>query len=435
VRTSIPFSRASGLLLAALLLPSSAFAQTRTTGSLRLAGVTFGGLQRFTESQVIAASGLRLGMTTDVSALAEAADRLAKNGAFGNVKYSYRTQGDDVFVDFDVAEAARFLPCIFDNFVWMPNEDLDRAVRDAVPLYDGTAPEGGTILSDIVAALQDLLKQKGIPGQVEHIPFAHADGHISQHLFRVTGVPLLVTEARFPGASKEMEPVLRDAARQLIKKDYSLSALGDFVNLGLLPAYHEHGYLRARFAPFKAELARNAPGGDNAVVVTLPVTEGSVYRWGGAEWAGNRQFSSDELQQKLGAPPGDIANQKRLDAGVEAVKKAYGARGFIEAQVHLEQAFDESASLVSYHVSIDEGRQFRMGTLTFVGFPESAVRELLKEWKLKPGDLFDASYINEFLQKKAGPLILKTGDRDFRFWSEQRKDKEKLTVDLQISKR
>jgi hypothetical protein len=180
VRTSIPFPRASWLLFAVLLLPLPAFTQSSKAGSLRLAGITFAGLRRFTESQVIAASGLRLGMTTDVPALAEAADRLAKNGAFGSVKYSYRTQGDDVFVDFDVAEAARFLPCMFDNFVWMPN-DLDRAVRDAVPLYDGTAPEGGTILNDIVAALQDLLKQKGVPGQVEHIP-----SHMQADIFHST---------------------------------------------------------------------------------------------------------------------------------------------------------------------------------------------------------------------------------------------------------
>jgi outer membrane protein assembly factor BamA len=48
-------------------------------------------------------------------------------------------------------------------------------------------------------------------------------------------------------------------------------------------------------------------------------------------------------------------------------------------------------------VQVAEGLQFRMGTLQFVGLTDADAANLTRRWKLKPGQVFDTSYLREFL--------------------------------------
>jgi hypothetical protein len=68
-----------------------------------------------------------------------------------------------------------------------------------------------------------------------------------------------------------------------------------------------------------------------------------------------------------------------------------------------------------------------MGRLLITGMPEKEISKLQERWKMKPGDVFDATYPNDFVGKliqegvKKAPSVTPVPDR------------AKLTVDVAIT--
>ena len=55
--------------------------------------------------------------------------------------------------------------------------------------------------------------------------------------------------------------------------------------------------------------------------------------------------------------------------------------------------------------TVDEGPQFRMGTLTFPGLDAAGAAALTKAWRLKAGDVYDASYSDTFVTDVIRPRL------------------------------
>jgi outer membrane protein assembly factor BamA len=128
-------------LLSILSYPPAALTQSTTPQSYRLATVKFAGLNRFNETQASKATGLQTGDSVTQAQLAAAVDKLAKSGAFENVSFRYSTNGNSLNVEFQVVEISRVLPCVFDNFVWFSDAELDKALRSRVAFYAGGVSE------------------------------------------------------------------------------------------------------------------------------------------------------------------------------------------------------------------------------------------------------------------------------------------------------
>jgi hypothetical protein len=52
---------------------------------------------------------------------------------------------------------------------------------------------------------------------------------------------------------------------------------------------------------------------------------------------------------------------------------------------------------VAYHLVVNEDSVFHMGELEFRGIDNNLTARLRAAWKLRPGDVYDSSYLKEFL--------------------------------------
>ena len=394
----------------------------------------FAGLNRFNETQASKATGLQTGDSITQAQLAAAVDKLAKSGAFENVSFRYSTNGNSLNVEFQVVEISRLLPCVFDNFVWFSDAELDKALRNRVSFYAGGVPESGATSEEVRVALRDIVRANGITGDVTVIPSIAGMGQpVSAFVYSVTGVAMPIRSVRFAGNAAITASSLQAASSQIIGRDYSVSFVSQFAGAGLVPLYRKQGYLRARFEkPDAAPLHPNDTAIVQPVVVALSVEEGPVFYWEKAEWTGNRIFSSEELDRLLGMKPKEVANQEKIDAGLTAIKRAYDTRGFIEAAVKPKEILDDTARLTIYDVAVDEGAQFHLGMVHFEGLPELASKELIKSWQLKPGDVYDASYPNTFVSKVAIGKLKELGIEKTSATVTPKPEKQKASVDLNI---
>jgi outer membrane protein assembly factor BamA len=394
----------------------------------------FTGLNRFSEIQASKATGLQIGDSATQAQLATAVDKLTKSGAFENVSFRYSTNGNSLTVEFQVVEVSRLLPCIFDNFVWFSDAELDKALRSRVSFYAGGIPESGATSEDVRVALQDMVRANGIPGGVTVIPSIAGLGQpVSAFVYSVMGVAMPIRSVRFAGNAAIPASSLQAASSQMIGRDFSVSYVSQFAGAGLVPLYRKQGYLRARFEkPNGTPLHSNDSGPVQEVAVALSVEEGPEFYWEKAEWTGNRVFTSEELDRLLGMKPKEVANQEKIDAGLTAVKRAYDTRGFIEAAVKPQEILDDTARLTTYNVSVDEGAQFHIGMVHFEGLPEVASKELIKSWQLKPGDVYDASYPSAFVSKVAIGKLKELGIQKTSATVNPKPEKQKASVDLNI---
>ena len=394
----------------------------------------FAGLNRFNETQADKATGLRTGDSVTQGQLAAAVDKLAKSGAFENVSFRYSTNGNSLNVEFQVVEISRLLPCVFDNFVWFSDAELDKALRNRVSFYAGGVPESGATSEEVRVALRDMVRANGITGDVTVIPSIAGMGQpVSAFVYSVTGVAMPIRSVRFAGNAAITASSLEGASSQIIGRDYSVSFVSQFAGAGLVPLYRKQGYLRARFEkPDGAPLHSNDTAIVQPVVVALSVEEGSVFYWEKAEWTGNRIFTSEELNRLLGMKPKEVANQEKIDAGLTAIKRAYDTRGFIEAAVKPKEILDDTARLTTYDVAVDEGAQFHLGMVHFEGLPEVASKELINSWQLKPGDVYDASYPGTFVSKVAIGKLKELGIEKTSATVSPKPEKQKASVDLNI---
>jgi outer membrane protein assembly factor BamA len=377
-----------------ILLTTATFAQTPR----KIAGIETVGLQTLTTESVIATSGLKIGDTFSVEATDAAAERLVSSGLFKKVGYRTRTAGSNVTITFELEETkGQSSPVVFDNFIWFSDEELAAAIKREVPSFNLSAPDIGNTNEAIKNALQNLLAERKLPGEVEYNLTEH------EHLFRVAGVPMKICTLHFPGAQNVSEQKLIQATRSSIDPEYSRQSAQIFPKYALYPIYRELGFLRASFGAPVAKPEKNA--GCEGVDLTIPVNEGAVYSWAKAEWSGNQVLSTQELDGALGMKPGEVANGKKFDKGLSEVEKAYGKSGHVDAQMNPTPEFDDGANKVTFKIAVNEGPQYRMGTVDFKGFSADDAFILGKRWGLRSGEIYDQTYAGQFLRDNAREIL------------------------------
>ena len=403
---------------------------------LTLRRVDFVGLKKLTGQQVIDASGLKVGDPVSPEIVDAAAEKLMQSGLFRKLGYKLRTANNDATIIFDVEEASRNLPVVFENFVWFSEDEIARAIRQDVPFFDGTAPEGGTMTDKIAAALQRLLSQKQIPGRVEHMPYTDLARGTQEILFTVEGVKIPVCSLHFPGATAISEADLIKASQALLKSDYSRKDASGFANYTLFPLYRHLGYLRAQFQRPAAALEKSPGPCAGGVALTIPVDEGVVYSWNTAEWSGNQALTEEDLAAALAMTSGEVADGVKIDKGLKDARKAYGRRGYIAAAFKESTEFDDSTRRVSYRFNVNEGPRYFMGNLIVNGLPVEEVERLKAKWTLGSNAVFDESYLDDFrqhgLREFMAVLTQRTGSHP-KVETEIKPNAQKQTVDVIIS--
>ncbi|HEX8187311.1 MAG TPA: POTRA domain-containing protein [Pyrinomonadaceae bacterium] len=365
--------------------------------SVKLDRIEFKGLERVKAEEALGKSALAAGQTVSIDDVEAAANRLLESGLFTNLSYKIKGTTDKALLTFEVVERKWTMPVSFDNFVWFTDEELSAAVRRKLPAFDGTAPESGGVTEQIRQALAELLGERKIEGSVEYTLSENPSTHKAEHLYSAKGPGLRVCKITYAGARAVPEEQLVIKSGGIFDNDYSRAYVGGFVESNLLPLYHERGYLRAAFGPPKVapEMSPECKG----VAVALSVDEGSIYVWDKATWEGAEGLTAQELDAALGMKSREVANAVKIAKGLNAVRRAYGRKGYIAARVRPETVFDDSGRSVAYRYHVAEGPQYHMGDLTINGLDEAATNNLRGRWRLLHKEVYDEGYVDEFVKK------------------------------------
>jgi outer membrane protein assembly factor BamA len=410
--------------------PSQTNREVEKIGSIRVTGE-----KRFSAEQVIAATGLKPGQDFDAKELDAVAERLGKSGAFTDLTYSYVPEGGLMSITFKVEESPKFRRPVFDNFVWLSDEEIQAGLKRELPLYDGMVPETGGTRDEIPAVLEKLSKEKGVPVRVSLRIQQTSIGDTNWFfMYAAEGAEVKVQSLRFTGDLAVNQGNLQKEVAGLLGGDYSAFQSRLFATAKLLPYYRERGYLEAKVEREEPKILSHTEGSHEfKVEVVYAVEAGSVYRWDAAEWSGNPAIAADRLEAATGMKPNDLANGLKIEEGWGAVQKEYGKIGYIEARVFPKAVFDEKNLRVHYRVIVTEGPQYHMGSFAIAGLPSKALERLKDRWRLKPGDVYDASYPLEFVSKEVFPSMRGSGGRVPKVLTRMAPNREQHVMDVAVN--
>jgi outer membrane protein insertion porin family len=386
-------------LLAVPLLPGQLMGQSSpAAGSAHLVSVEVTGSHRFASKDIAGVTELRASANVKKEDLQAAADRLAQLGLFASVQYRFSSVESGVKVEFQVTDAAD-VPATFDNFPWFTDDEIDAALKSSVVLFDGMAPQSGTILDAMSSSLEKLIAERGLHANVSHNLVTGPDGKQLVQLFRIEGPVLKVQSVEFSDALATNDHRIQQSLAPLIGKPFSRSAFELFEFEQVRPVYLSHAFLRVKFARPLPRFSGNPnqPLPDSIVVVA-PIEPGPAYAWGGATWSGNNLIRSAELDKLAELKPGETADGIKLEGTWEHVRDAYARRGYLDANVNPAPQFDDAGARVTYAVSIAEGPQYRMGNLVLSGLSLEGERRIRSSWTIAQDAVFNKEAYEQFLE-------------------------------------
>ncbi|CAN5795205.1 hypothetical protein BH20ACI4_BH20ACI4_10990 [soil metagenome] len=176
-------------------------------------------------------------------------------------------------------------------------------------------------------------------------------------------------------------------------------------------------------------------------VVTVNVKEGVRYRIGEIKFEGIKVFTEKELLEMLDVKSGDIADALKIREFLnEKLKRFYEDKGYILFDSEFDPEFIQPQAegldaIVNFNITIDEGSQFKISKIEFVGIPERKISddedaELKNNFPLKEIDIFNRTKLEEGIKKlneskKFYPI---DADKDVQIRKRERSPKTELII-------
>ena len=165
--------------------------------------------------------------------------------------------------------------------------------------------------------------------------------------------------------------------------------------------YQNRGYFKAGVSDPKTQIhdtghkgfhipiLQSGPG--KAVDITMPIEEGDKYRLGKITFKNNKAISNTAaLRSLFPLKDGDVFSRDKIAKGLEALRKAYGEYGYINYTGVPSTTFDDDKKLASLEIDVDEGKQFYVRRIEFVGNTTTRDKVIRRELALEEGGVYNS---------------------------------------------
>jgi outer membrane protein insertion porin family len=322
-----------------------------------------------------------------------------------------------VNVIFDVKELPIIRDLQFEGLKSVPESDVLKAFRERRVGISKESIYDPVKARTAVRVLKELLAAKGHPNATIEQRREEVSNTSTALTFEINeGERVRVVEIQFEGNTVFSDGALRGAMKYVKEAGLITRFKGqdilhreklDFDLRNVDNYMRSKGYLQARHGEPRVEGVGPRRTGfpvlplpflssvDEGLRVTVPIVEGKVYRIGEMKIEGNSIFSEPTIRAVIGLNKGDIANGEKIGKALfENLKKYYGQQGFIEYTAEPTPAFKDNPAkpdegIVDFVITIEEGKQFSLRRLEFIGNTFTRDNVLRREVLLNEGDIYN----------------------------------------------
>jgi outer membrane translocation and assembly module TamA len=174
----------------------------------------------------------------------------------------------------------------------------------------------------------------------------------------------------------------------------------EIAEVGVVGALQNRGYFRARAT---AEVMRlGNEGADINVAVAISATLGTQYRAGDVRFeSADRDvplsISAEVLRGLIPLQREELFSAEKVRIGMENLTRAYSRKGYVDMVPEPKTAIHEGLKTIDLVFRIDQGMQYRVASVEFLGV-DSITGDELRESLPKSGEVFDEARLEEFFR-------------------------------------
>ena len=363
----------------------------------------------YAAQELLNVANLKPGMALTQSEMQDHGQKLMDTGLFESL--NFRFDGENLV--YTLTPLTSLMPVRLENLPLAEGEELEAALRDRVPLYNGKVPPDGGLTQAVGRALEEILKDKGIKVTVQAAPLVDQGAHdVTAISFAITAPPVRVGEIHVEGVSAEMQARVKQIADRVTKTSYDTEHAADNVERAFGLLYEDEGYAMVKL---HAEQRGNPVAGSEAIEVPLSVSveEGRRYKLGSIRLPSGELLNLAEINKAAGA--GSNAVEKlavkggvTLRTAMQYVAGQYKSTGHMDCVVTPHVELDEAAGVANYRLDVEPGPVYLMGKLTIENGADDLRAAMLAAWKLPEGVVFDANAISAYFYRQGNTPLGRT---------------------------
>ncbi|HSE34367.1 MAG TPA: outer membrane protein assembly factor BamA [Pyrinomonadaceae bacterium] len=325
-----------------------------------------------------------------------------------------------VNIIFEVKELPIIRDLIFEGLSSVPESDVLKAFRERRVGISKESIYDPVKARTAIRVIKELLSAAGHPNATVEERSEEVSATSRAITFVIDeGDRVRVVDIQFEGNTAFGDGELRGAMKYVKEAGLITRFKGNDIldsekleyDLRLVDNYmRSKGYLQARHGDYRVEsMGRKRTGFpvlplpflssvDEGLRITVPIIEGRIYRLGELKVEGNSIFSEQAVRSVIGLNKGDVANGEKISKGLfENLKKFYGNQGFIEYTAEPVPTFKDNPQnpnegIVDFVVTIEEGKQFSLRRLEFIGNTFTRDNVLRREVLINEGDIYNEGY-------------------------------------------
>jgi outer membrane protein assembly factor BamA len=377
-----------------------ALAVTPALAQYTVKKIVFDGKTPYTPEALEAASGLKSGDHITPETMQQAGQRLSDTGAFDDLQVTLDGPVKAISVIFKIKPAPpeKMIAVDFENFIWWKPEELATELHKRVPLFGALIPEAGSLQQSVQDALQQMLAEKQITATLSsHITDPTPGEPLRIVHYRIKSPDIRIRSFKLdnvaPAQSEQMTKITSALAGSLYKEGSTGRGFTD----SILTVYRNAGYLEASIEDLNSVITQSAP---NRIDIDLSASmkPGDLYHVANILWAGSPLISEKEFADGSKIHPGDLTSQQNLRASLALIDTAYRRQGYMDVSVDANPQLDTAGHLVTYTVVVNSGPQYHLNEIEVLNLSPDARTKFDAAWKLKPGDLYDSTYLTAFFK-------------------------------------
>ncbi|MBE9487053.1 MAG: outer membrane protein assembly factor BamA [Chloroflexi bacterium] len=301
--------------------------------------------------------------------------------------------------------------------------------------------ETSTILAATAIKPGDQVSLEDVDKAMSHIFALGRFADISAELTEIQGARILtfvvkelplIRDIQFSGNEELSEEKLRKLVSVRIPAIYHHGKVRSSIQ-DIKDAYAEDGYHAASVEP-QLDIDER-----NEATLTFKVVEGEKVLIDRIRFVGNQAIDEDDLKDAMRnrerwwlswLTGRGVYQKEELEIDLERIKAVYKDKGYLDVKVlQPEVALIKKDRYFDILVEIDEGPQYRVGTLGFKGDLLTSSEELLEVVSLKQGEIFNRSELHRSIERLTD-LYADQGFANTNIAPLSSKDREALIIDL-----
>ena len=174
-------------------------------------------------------------------------------------------------------------------------------------------------------------------------------------------------------SNSDVEQIIKEANEMGMDADSS-GWVDSLAEIKLRGAWQDQGYFEINL-----DAQARSLGGDSDqerfLIAVHVEKEGPQFHLGNLQLTGGTAIPEAELRQSFPLREGEIFSVRQVRAGIEALTKLYGSHGYIDFTAVPDTKVDEDLQRIDLVMTLDEQKQFRIGTVKIRGMDPRLSRQ------------------------------------------------------------